>query len=233
MTQDHQAHVRESMRKKHDAKKNVVVFSEGDFATLAVTGNDRTSLDSRRLLVKIIEVPSYNVYKLQCKYGVLERKVTVSSLNIVPETIARRYQDEFLDVPTKTLNLHQAAALDSNIKLVTISCNCRKGCRNNRRICHKNNNKCSQYCHTDEYDCGNLAERIIDRTEKSIIDVNDVDEVHEEADAIDVNSESDRDPANTEPTTSTHRKRAATLSSPKQRKHKQPKTTLPSASSTG
>ena len=41
------------MRKKHNAKKNVVVFSEGDFATLSLTGSERTSLDQRRILVKI------------------------------------------------------------------------------------------------------------------------------------------------------------------------------------
>ena len=52
------------MRKKHDAEKNVVVFSEGDFATLSLTGSERTALDQRRILVKILEVPKFNSYVL-------------------------------------------------------------------------------------------------------------------------------------------------------------------------
>ena len=54
--------MRESMKKKHDSKKNVVVFEEGDFATVLITGNDRTSLDLRRILVKIYKVVKHNNY---------------------------------------------------------------------------------------------------------------------------------------------------------------------------
>ena len=56
--------MRETMRKKHDGKKNVVVFTEGEFATLVITGSDRTLLDMRRILVKIVDVPKFNIYQL-------------------------------------------------------------------------------------------------------------------------------------------------------------------------
>ena len=204
--------MREIMRKKHDGKKNVVVFTEGEFATLAITGSDRASLDMRRILVKIVDVPKFNIYQLQCEHGILERKVTASSLNTVPEAVARRYHNLFLNAPTKTLTLSTAAKKGSNIERIGIYCNCRTGCTTNRCTCHKNNEQYTQYCHPFEYDCGNMAERIINRTEKPIVNCRKRSE-------------------NT--AAASRRKRTATVTSPNQRRHKIAKTTQPSASNTG
>ena len=210
MTQDHQTRVRERMKNKYDGNKNVVEFSEGDFATLAISGSDRASLDQRRILVKIIKMPKTNCYELQTPHGILERKVTASSLNTIDEDVVRRFKDHFINAPTKKISLHAAALKSSsNVKRVAIACNCRKGCGTHRCVCHKNNHKCTQNCHPEDYDCGNLAERIINGIEKPLIDVND---------SADNNRES------VEPAlTITRRKRVATNSCPQQRKHKQAK----------
>ena len=71
-----------------------------------------------------------------------------------------------------------------------------------------------------------MEERIIDRTEKPIVDIGDSSEDPEAT--IDVDGESDHnEPVVTVATTTImpKRKRAATNSSPKQRKHKQLKVT--------
>ena len=88
-----------------------------------------------------------------------------------------------------------------------------------------------------EYDCGNMAERIIDRTEQPVVGIGDLDEddIAQLDAAMEANSESDiseplddeEEPATATATTKIYRKRAATLSSPKQRKHKQLKTSAP------
>ena len=131
-----------------------------------------------------------------------------------------------MNAPTKKLTLHEAALKESNVQRVAVACNCRKGCGTNRCVCHKNAKGYTQYCHPEEYDCGNMEERIIDRTEKPIVDIGDSSEDPEAT--IDVDGESDHnEPVVTVATTTImpKRKRAATNSSPKQRKHKQLKVT--------
>ena len=93
------------MRKKHDAKKTVVVFSEGDFATLSLTGSERTSLDQRRILVKILKVYKFNSYVCQCEHGILERRYTATSLNTVPEAVIRQFHNLFFNAPPTKLTL--------------------------------------------------------------------------------------------------------------------------------
>ena len=204
-TRQHQAHVRESMKKKHDGKHNVMIFKEGDFATVAITGNDRMSLDPRRMLVKIYKVVKNNTYQLQCKHGMINRKYRASSLNTVPEDIVRRYREEFIHAPIKEITLHAASILDSNIDRITVLCNCKGSCTTKRCRCKKNDKECGQNCHGDNINCGNMAERIVDRIDKPIVYVN----------------------TNSEPATTHRRKRAATNTSPKQRRHKQPKKKSP------
>ena len=52
------------MKKKYNGKFNVVMFEEGDFAMLKIPSGDRTSLDDRRLAIKIIGIPKSDVYTL-------------------------------------------------------------------------------------------------------------------------------------------------------------------------
>ena len=54
----------EGIRKKYNAKKNVIIYAEGEFTILALTSSDRVSLDQRRLLVKITKMLKFNCYKL-------------------------------------------------------------------------------------------------------------------------------------------------------------------------
>ena len=130
----------------------------------------------------------------------------------MPEAVARRYHNLFLNAPTKTLTLSAAAKKESNVERIGICCNCRTGCTTNRCTCHKNNEQCTQYCHPFEYNCGNMAERIIDRTEKPIVDCHRPSEITSAA---------------------SQRKRTSTVTSPNQRRYKIAKTTQPNTSNTG
>ena len=54
------------MKKKHDGKRNIMIFDEGDFATLVIPSDNRTPLDAKQIVVKIIKVLRANIYTLQC-----------------------------------------------------------------------------------------------------------------------------------------------------------------------
>ena len=198
-TQEHQEGQRIMMKKRHDGYKKVVTFKIGDFAPVAIPRGDRTSLDPKRMHVKIIGVPKDDVYILQCQYGVIDRKIGISSLNILDDDIVRRIRENLDNAPTEEISLHKAARIISPSDRVAINCSCRKGCTTNKCTCHKNDTKCGQNCHGDDSDCGNMTEHIEDRVYRSLV--------------VDSNSEPELTPP-------PPRKRAATLSSPKQpRKH--------------
>ena len=196
--QIYRTHRRELMKKKHDGKHNVVTFRKGDFATIAIHGNDRTSLDYRRMLVKIIDVPRQDTYKLLSIHGVLDRNVKVSSLNEVGEDLSRPHLADFDAAPlNKVITIHQAGHRDSISDKIDIACNCAKSCKRKKCPCFKNDRSCSQYCHGGDDDtCNNLPDTIIDRTESALID-------------------------NQSKLFKSKRKRAATISSPKE--HRQTK----------
>ena len=186
------------------------------------------------MLIKVIKVPKHNRYVVQCKYGVLKQQVSATSLNTIPEAVSQRYLNDFINAPTKKLTLHKTALKESNVRHVVVSYNYRKGCNTNRCVCHKNAKGYTQYYHPEEYDCGNMEERIINRTERPIINIGDLNDDPEAI--IDVDNKSDHHkPIITAITTTIipKRKRAITKSSPKQRKHKQLKATQSSASITG
>ena len=41
-----------------------MIFDEGDFATLVILSGDRTPLDAKRMVVKIVKVLRANIYTL-------------------------------------------------------------------------------------------------------------------------------------------------------------------------
>ena len=199
--QIHQSHRRELMKRKHDGRHNVVTFKKGDFATIAIHGNDRTLLDYRHMLVKIIDVPRQDTYKLLSIHGVLDRNIKISSLNKVSDDLSWPYHTKFDTVPLdKVITIYQAAHRDSNSDKINIACNCAKSCKLKKCPCFKNGKLCSQYCYGDDDDtCNNLPDTIIDRTETALID-------------------------NQSKTSKSKRKRAATISSSKE--HRQTKSLL-------
>ena len=123
----------------------------------------------------------------------------------MPEDIVQRYREKFINALIKEITLHTASILDSNIDYITVLCNCKSGYTTQRCRYKKNNKKYGQNCHGDDINCGNMAEQIIDRINKPIIYIN----------------------TGSEPATTRCRKRAATNTSPKQRRHKQPKKRSP------
>ena len=168
------------------------------------------------MLIKVIEVLRHNRYVVQCKYGVLERQVSATSLNTILEAVSRRYLNDFINAPTKKLTLHEAALKELNVRYVAVSYNYRKGCSINRCVCHKNAKEYTQYCHPEEYDCGDMEERIINRTERPIINIGDLNDDPEAT--TDVDNKSDhREPIVTAIITTImpKRKRAVTKLSPK------------------
>ena len=164
----HQTARREGMQKKYDASHKVVVFKEGDFATLAIPKENRVPLDNLRMIVKILEIPRYNRHRLQSQYGILKGQFSTSSLNVLDEQLFPEVGPLFQNAPTTNILLSQAAAKASNAERVALSCNCKKNCTK-RCVCVKNGKTCTQYCHKSEIDCGNLPETLLELTEAQLI----------------------------------------------------------------
>ena len=164
----HQDHQREKMQKKYNASHAVVVFKEGDYASLAIPKENRAPTDNLRMSVKVLEAPHRNRYRVQSKYGIIKGLVSTTSLNVVPEHLVTDLRQELENSPTKEVTLSQAAAHASNTTYIALSCNCKKRC-NKRCRCVKNSKLCSQYCHKSDFDCGNLPNTIVELTEAQLI----------------------------------------------------------------
>ena len=66
-----------------------MIFDEGDFITLVIPSGDRTPLDAKQIVVKIVKVPRANIYTLQYQFRVLDQNVGTASLNIMHKDVAR------------------------------------------------------------------------------------------------------------------------------------------------
>ena len=164
----HQSHQREKMQQKYNASHKVVVFKEGDFASMAIPKENRAPTDNLRMIVKILEIPRYNRHRVQSIHGVIKGLISTSSLNVVIEQLVPDFTKQFQNAPTKVILLSQAAAMESNTDHVSLACNCKKKCTK-RCICVKNSRLCSQFCHKSEINCGNLPDAIAELTEAQLV----------------------------------------------------------------
>ena len=182
-----QAKRRETMRTRYNRIHNTRVFEAGDYVTLKIPREDRTSTDNLRIHARILEQAKPFRYKLQSQWGVLERLYTIQDLNPIPDENKATVEKLFTNAPSLEISVHKAAACASTSDRVAISCSCRKGCKNKRCVCIKNKVQCTQYCHGEDR-CEN-ASTIAEGTEPAIVrrrvftsehydDNNDSDEQH-------------------------------------------------------
>ena len=57
---EHQANQRKKIQKKYNASHKIVIFKEGDYATLKILKDNRAPTNNLQLEVKILEVPKYS-----------------------------------------------------------------------------------------------------------------------------------------------------------------------------
>ena len=162
------------MRKKYNASHKIVVFKEGDFASLVIPKENRVSTDNLQIIVKILEAPHENRYRVQSMYGIIKGLVSITSLNVVTEQHIADLVQQFKNTPKKEILLSQAVAEASNVTRVALSCNCKKK-RIKRCVCVKNGKTCTQYCHKSTFNCGNLSDTIIELTEAHLVPRADYD----------------------------------------------------------
>ena len=164
----HQIKQREKMQKKYNASHKIVIFKEGEFASMVIPKEDRAPSDNLRIIVKILAIPLYSRHRVQSLYGIIKGLIPTRSLNVIAEQLVPGYMEDFKNAPGKEILLSQAAAEASNAEKVALACNCRKKCTK-RCTCVKNNKPCSQYCHKSEIDCGNAPGTVLELTEAQLI----------------------------------------------------------------
>ena len=160
-------HARDKMCKKHDKKSKIISFAIGNIAVVKLPRGTRTATDQRKLFCKVIGC-QYTPprYKIQTKFGIIDRFFPTSQLAPVPRSVADGIE---IGNIRKELTLSQAAHLNSSGERVIISCQCRGNCVSKRCRCFKNEVKCSVHCHQEEYDCG-WMKPLTERTEHNLID---------------------------------------------------------------
>ena len=125
------------MSTKHNNKRNKKTnkFKIGDFVAVIIPREDRGHSDLRRLPGQIIEKFGGKIeqYTRSTAFGVLIDKYSVRFLTPCEgvETVDN----------TKKISLHQAAARSSrhteDASIVTISCECKTGCKTKTCPCRK------------------------------------------------------------------------------------------------
>lgn len=157
------------MSQKYDNVHKIVTFEVNEIVTLAIPRDDRAATDSTRIVCKVLAVPHFNRHQLQSRYGVLDKFYPTRVLNQVPEESWSDLNTEiFAEASKEEITLHHAAQLDARSKHVAVSCSCTKQCKTKKCLCKKNNLICTQYCHSEERDCGNMG-TILEGTEASIV----------------------------------------------------------------
>jgi hypothetical protein len=171
--QTHQSRVQTRMAAKYAGNHHIVAFEVGDCVTLKLPKDIRTSTDNLRLRCRVKAVPKENHYRLQTQWGILDKLHPTADLNAVPLPNWESFKAELLDAPQKEISMTYAAKQASTSTRVAVSCNCKTTaksggrCRNNRCQCIKYDVHCSQYCHSDDRECGNHG-TIAEGTEASV-----------------------------------------------------------------
>ena len=167
------AKARTDMTEKYSRHHKIEIFTVGQYVTVKVPREDRTSTDNRRLLCRVVGVAGSTTkpsYQLRCEYGLLQRLWSTSALAGVTAAIQQHQGDVIsLSQSGNEITLAQAAANASTSNRAGVSCNCKKTCDTRRCRCFKNELRCSVYCHKDDdHDCGNLKP-LSEHTELSLI----------------------------------------------------------------
>ena len=160
------------MTRKYNNHYRVRSFGVGQYVTANISRLDRAATDNKRILCRIVDIAGSKEqvgHKLRCLYGLLKGLHPTSAL-VAVSTAIQQSQGKSISI-NKTGNeitIAHAASRASTSNKVGVSCNCKKECGTQRCKCCKNDPKCSIYCHSTDYDCGNLKP-LTERTEISLM----------------------------------------------------------------
>lgn len=116
----------------------------GSNVLVKVPDVDRGRVAARSVLAVVTEVTSDGLYRLGTKNGALERLYARNEFIIADSNFITAQ-----DVPSSTLSLRKASALNSGSKQGFVFCNCARYCINNKCKCRSNNVQCNSKCHSN------------------------------------------------------------------------------------
>ena len=148
---------RSRMVKKYNTNKRVRTFDVGEKVSLKVPRVDRHATDDKRLPCYVLEVPCENKYRLQSKFGVLNRLYPACDMEPLPEPFPMGFDLTNEASTMAVITLHEAAQKSSTSEVVAVRCKCKKVCSDSRCRCKKSGVGCSVHCH-DGLECENMVE---------------------------------------------------------------------------
>ena len=169
---EHQEAVRERMTHKYAIQHEVETFKIGQILTLKIPVEERSSLDDKRLFVKVLSMPADNKYRLQCAFGVLENAYPTRELNKLTSVLQEDIAEKSKSWPLVTVKLANAARSNSNSDRVALKCSCKGKCSRNKKCpCSRKQQKCSQYCHDAAMTCDNADSVLGGTLQKVVLDI--------------------------------------------------------------
>jgi hypothetical protein len=166
VTRDNITIARDKMVAKYHKSHTIESFVIGDIVLIKLPREIRTATDQRKLFGRVIGALHQPVrYKVQTKWGIIDRSFATSQLGSLPNSVAEAIEIGNIQTP---ITLSKAAKENSSGERVVVSCQCTGACNTNRCRCFKNQVRCSVHCHREEHDCGFLKE-LIDRTERNLV----------------------------------------------------------------
>lgn len=167
----YQATLRERMKVKYAAKHTVQLFEAGNYVLVKFPEDVRPPLGDKRFYARVTE-GSGSLYKVISEFGLLDRMVSTSDMNVVPQAMYSHVDKLFENAPihnTVTMGFIGANMATSNMRF--ISCKCKGACVTVSCKCKKNQLKCSQYCGVRGHlNCRNMG-TILDGTQQGMISV--------------------------------------------------------------
>ena len=145
------------MKKRAQAKSNMVNFAVGSIVQVPLRDVDTTKADGKNLTFVVVEViqkkdNSCAMYRLACKAGVLDTLYHPSHMRVIPTTSGvlglENVIDQWNGLPW--IKEQKAAASMSMVggQGKHLGCRCKTGnCRTGRCACFKAGLKCNSNCH--------------------------------------------------------------------------------------
>ena len=138
----------ERMKERYKKIKKIQTFNVGDAVSVRIPRIDCASTDLHRLPSVVVERrgKKYFLYRLLCKFGVLESCYPESELEAYGTALQLDITD-WEKAPVVTLREASKSANPSNAYYGT-TCHCKKGCGGMQCTCRKAGKPCSSRCHS-------------------------------------------------------------------------------------
>ena len=130
------------MAKKHKTRKHI--YKVGDFVKVQIARIDRGPGDRNALPCKVVAAHEDNMYKLACRFGVLQNAFTAGEILPLGPQEFSELEDPPMD---QAVTLVEAARLQSAVLARDITCRCKGSCLTARCRCRKENIPCGRRCH--------------------------------------------------------------------------------------